>query len=93
MSLNTKDTAINRSKFSGVPLRWWGLEHLPSEKEPREQGLFSLEQRWLQGEPTSPPSDYRDIIEDMEPGSSQWFIVEGLETMGICCKKESSDWI
>lgn len=51
---------------------------MPSEEEPREQSLFSLEQRWLQGEPASPPSDYRDVIEDVEPGISQWFMVEGL---------------
>lgn len=52
---SVQKTSVNWSKFRGGPLRWRGLEHLPSEEEPREQSLFSLEQRWFQGNQHHPP--------------------------------------
>jgi len=43
---------------------------LPSKERLREQGLFRLEKRLLQGDLTASPSTYNEGIEKMELGSS-----------------------
>jgi len=75
-SPNTRQT----EKLDGVPgrsLGWWGLEHMACKESLGELGLFSLEQRWLWGVLTAPHHLYKEVIEEMEPGSSQWCMVGG----------------
>lgn len=55
MGLSTRKELKTLSKFSEGVLRWPALKHLPSEKRPRDMGLFSLNKRWLQVPKSSLP--------------------------------------
>ena len=45
--------------------------------------MFSLEQRQLRGDLTAAPSTYREVMEEMEPVSSQQCRARGQEMMAL----------
>ena len=59
-----------------------GLEHLSYKDRLREQGLFILEKRRLEGIFSMHVNTYREGARKMEPSSYQWCSVTRLETRG-----------
>lgn len=52
---NIRNTSISGRNFSGRPLVWPGVKHLPSEWKGRELGLLSLQKRVSVRPESSPP--------------------------------------
>lgn len=73
----------NINKFEWVQQRTIMMV-LPCEERLRDQGWLSLEKRWLQRDWQMPLTSYTRVIEEMEPGCSQWCRVIGEELTGIC---------
>jgi len=68
----TRKASVNGSEFSCRPPRCSGREHLPCEEGLRDPGWFSLG-----GDLEEAPSAHKEVMEEMEPGSSQLCLVEG----------------
>lgn len=54
---STRKTAINWNEFSGGSPWWPELGHLPLKEILRDQGVFTLQRRWLWGNLTAVPTN------------------------------------
>lgn len=80
---STRKVLINSSKFARCPPRRSELEHFPFEETLKDPGLFSLSRNGFKGDLTTDLNGYKLVLEEMEPGFSQWHMVEGREVACI----------
>ena len=74
---STGKTSVNWSKFSGGSSVQPRLKQLLCEGRLWYQGWLSLETRWLWGHPTAAPGTCSEVMEKMQLGSSQWWMMGG----------------